>query len=483
MSSIIHKFHKAFPFFNSKKETATITNEEVNVEYSLKEDSIIKLLFAFIGPAVLGLLVNALYNLVDRIFVGQFIGAEGLSAVTLTFPVALFQFGLILLFGSGAGILIAKYLGEQKTDKAEDALGNVVAGILVTILIFTTLGLLFYQPLLVAFGAQGTLLNLSSEYLSIIIMGFPLSFFLSLEFTCRAEGNPRFPAKLILLSSIINASLDYIFMKIFNMGISGAALATVIAQSVNAILLIRYYLSGKSLVKLVWKKINLKKRIILPILSVGFAPFIMDTAVSLQNVFANRLLLNSGGTDGVAAMGIIFGINVFFMMVALGTGDGMQPIISHNFGAKHYNRVVKTLEYALKMVSLVALFGIIFIEIFPSPIISVFIDDDENILTITKIAIQIFVISIPFYMVQIVMTRYFQALQKNKIATILALLRPALFVPIAYILNNKYGLNGIWAGFVVSDGLAALISFLLIKKYSIKKVITPSVINNYKYEN
>ena len=469
MNSIIHKIQGVFPFLNSKKESITVANKEVNAEYSLKEDSIIKLLFAFVGPAVLALIINALYNLIDRIFVGQFIGADGLSAVTMVFPITLFQFGFVLLFGSGAGILIAKYLGEENTAKAEDAMGNVIAGILITMTIFTSLGLLFYEPLLIAFGAQGTLLNLSAKYLTIIIMGFPLSFFLALEFTCRAEGNPKFPAKLMLLSCVINASLDYVFMKVFNMGISGAALATVIAQSVNALLLLWYYLSGKSFVKIVRKKIRLKKSIILPILSVGFAPFVMDIAISLQNIFANSLLLKSGGTNGVAAMGILFGINVFFMMTALGTGDGMQPIISYNFSAKLNNRAIKTLEYVLKMIASIALLGVLILELFPSQIIHLFIDDNERIKAITKVAIQIFAISIPFYMVQIVFTRYFQALQKNKIATFLALLRPVIFVPIAYLLSTIYGINGIWMSFVSSDILAMFISYLLFKKYSIKK--------------
>ncbi|AFM05797.1 putative efflux protein, MATE family [Bernardetia litoralis DSM 6794] len=480
MDYLINKFRSAFLFFKSKKETLAPQSGSNTVAYSLKDDTVQKLLFAFVGPAVLGLLVNALYNFVDRIFVGQFVGAEGLSAVTLVFPVTLFQFGFILLLGSGSGILIAKYSGEERMDKAEDALGNVIAALLIIIILFTTAGLFFYKPLLVAFGAQGTLLNLSAEYLVIIIMGFPLSFFLAFEFTCRAEGNPSFPAKLILLSSIINVSLDYVFMKILNMGITGAALATLIAQSTNAILLIRYYVSGRSLVKIVWKKIKLKKQTILPILSVGFAPFLMDVATSFQNVFANVLLLETGGTDGVAAMGIIFGFNIFFMMTALGTGDGMQPIISYNFGAKLYERVTKTFEYALKMVLLVALIGLIMLELFPTSIISVFIDENENITKITKIAIQIFAISIPFYMVQIVMTRYFQALQRNKIATFLAILRPALFVPIAYVLNNMYGLIGIWVAFVVSDSIAANITLLFVKKYSTNELKPIKSINSDK---
>ncbi|MEO9953727.1 MATE family efflux transporter [Nonlabens sp.] len=482
MGNLIHILQRIFLFLKSKRKAISFQKSTIKREYSLEDDSVLKLLFAFVGPAVLGLLVNALYNLVDRIFVGQFVGAEGLSAVTMVFPVNLFQFGFILLFGSGAGILIAKYLGEKNTDKAEDVIGNVIIGILITNLFFTTLGLLFYKPLLTAFGAEGTLLDLSSQYLVIIIMGFPLSFFLSLEFTCRAEGNPSFPAKLMLLSCIINASLDYILMKIFNMGISGAALATVIAQSINALFLIRYYLSGKSLVKIVWKKIKLKTHIILPILSVGFAPFIMDIAISLQNVYANTLLLTFGGTNGVAAMGILFGINVFFMMTALGTGDGMQPIISYNFSAKLYSRVLKTLGFALKMMGVVSLIGVTFLELFPSSIIDLFIDNNLNIKTITKIAIQIFAISIPFYMAQIVLTRYFQALEKNKIATFLALLRPVLFIVAAYLLSTVYGIIGIWISFVVSDLIAMLISYYLLKKYSIKRNINNSTTNHYIYE-
>ncbi|WP_055444878.1 MATE family efflux transporter [Lacinutrix himadriensis] len=472
MSNFTNKFSNPFSFLKSKKETIMRQLRTHTEGYSLKDDSIPKLLLAFVGPAVLSLLINALYNLVDRIFVGQFVGVDGLSAVTLVFPVTLFQFGFVLLFGSGSGILIAKFLGEDRLDKAEDALGNSIAGLLITMVAFTTLGLLFYKPLLMAFGAEGELLNLSSEYLWVIIMGFPLSFFLALEFTCRAEGNPRFPAKLILLSSLINVVLDYVFMKVFNMGISGAALATIIAQAVNAILLIRYYTSGKSLVKLVWKKIRIKKKIILPILSVGLAPFIMDIAISLQNVFTNHLLLQSGGIDGVAAMGIIFGINIFFMMTALGTGDGMQPVISYNFGAQQYNRVTKTLKYAIKMVIVVAIVGVILFEVFPKQLIALFVSENENIISITKTALQIFAMSLPFYMMQVVITRYFQAIQINKIATFLALLRPILlFIPIAYLLNNNYGLIGIWAAFVVSDSISALIALLLVKKYSIKKLI------------
>ena len=438
-------------------------------QYSLKEGSIGKLLFVFAGPAVLGLLINALYNIVDRIFVGQFVGAEGLSAVTFVFPITIFQFAFVLLFGSGAGVLIAKYLGQEKPEEAEKVLGNMMAGLLITIVLFTLAGFMFYKPLLILFGAKGELLNLSSHYLLVIIMGFPLSFFLALEFTCRAEGNPRLPALLILISSLINVSLDIVFMKIFKMGVSGAALATIIAQGVNGLLMLRYYIRGKSLVKLAWKNIKLQKHIILPILAVGLAPFIMDSAMGLQNAIANNLLLKSGGIHAVAAMGIIFAVNTFFMMTALGTGDGMQPIISFNFGAKRPDRTRQTLDYALKMVGLVALIGIIIIELFPTQITSVFINGNESIITITKNALEIFVLSIPFYMLQIIITRYFQAIHANKIATFLAILRPVLlFVPIVYLLNWTNGLNGIWMAFVVSDSISALISFGFVYKYSIK---------------
>jgi putative MATE family efflux protein len=438
--------------------------------YSLKDDPILKLLFVYAGPAVVGLLINALYNIVDRIFVGQFVGAEGLSAVTLAFPVTNFQFAFVLLFGSGAGVLIAKNLGENRKDNAEIALGNMLAGLSIPIVLFTTAGLLFYQPLLRAFGAQGSLLNLSADYLQIIVMGFPFSFFLAFEFTCRAEGNPRLPAILILVSSIINISLDYLLMKVFGMGIRGAAFATVTAQATNAILIMRYYLRGKSQVKLVMKNVKLQKHIILPILSIGLAPFFMDCAMSLQNVLANNLLLKSGGIYAVAAMGIIFGVNVFFMMTALGTGDGMQPIISFNYGARRTDRIRQTLMYALRIVSLVAALGIILIELFPTQITAAFVNGKENITDIARTALRIFALSIPFYMGQIVITRYFQAIQANRIATFLAILRPVLiFIPMVYALNGMFGLNGIWLSFPVSDSLAVLISLLLVRKPNLFK--------------
>ena len=470
MDALFNKLYKTFSFSKEKKESLKNFFSKKGDSYSLKDDGILKLLLVFVGPAVLGLLINVLYNVVDRIFVGQFVGAEGLSAVTMVFPITLLQFSFVLLFGSGSGVLIAKSLGENRLDKAEQVFGNMLAGLLIVNVLFTSLGLFFYKDLLVLFGAQDSLLNLSMDYLFIIILGFPLSFFIALEFTCRAEGNPQLPAKLILISSLINVTLDYVFMRIFEMGIRGAALATIIAQGTNVLLLFKYYLSGKSLVKLIWTEIKLKKDIIYAILSVGLAPFLMDSAVSLQNVFANHLLLESGGTDGVAAMGIIFGINVFFMMTSLGIGDGMQPIISYNYGAKRFDRTLKTLEYVLKIVVSVGLIGILIVEIFPIPIIRGFIDDNEAIVSITKVALQIFAMAIPFNMIHIVVTRYFQAIQKNKVATFLAILRPIfLFIPFSYILNDIYGLRGIWISFVVSGFLAAFIALILVKRYSKQK--------------
>lgn len=432
---------------------------------TLKNNVVLRQWVLYVGPAVLGLLVNALYNIVDRIFVGQFVGAEGLSAVTMVFPVSLLKFGFVLLFGSGAGVLIAKHLGESEPQKAEMALGNMIAGLLVTIVLFTTAGLLFHEDLLELMGARGQLLEMSGEYLLVIVLGFPLSFFIALEFTCRAEGNPRLPALLILVSALINVSLDIVFMKGLDMGVRGAALATIIAQGVNAMLLLRYYLLGKSKIALKWKNIRLQQKVISPILLLGLAPFIMDSATSLQNMIANNLLLHAGGPPAVAVMGIIFGVNVFFMMTALGIGDGIQPLISFNFGAKDHDRNRKTLRYTLIIVGSVGVLGVLFLELLPKLITGIFIDNDESIENMAQFALRIFALSIPFYMLQIIATRYVQALHEKKIAIFFALLRPILlYVPIACGLNAVFGLNGVWGSFAVSDGLAALISFLIIKK-------------------
>lgn len=430
-----------------------------------KEQTVLKQLFVYVGPAVLGLLVNALYNIVDRIFVGQFVGADGLSAVTMVFPISLLKFGFVLLFGSGAGVLIAKYLGESDPEKAEVVLGNMMAGLLVTIVLFTTAGLFFYEPLLELMGARGALLHMSAEYLVVIILGFPLSFFIALEFTCRAEGNPRLPALLTLVSALINVLLDIVFMKGMDMGVRGAALATIIAQGVNALLLLRYYFLGKSKIALKWKNIRLQQNVISPIMLLGLAPFIMDSATSLQNMIANNLLLQADGAPAVAVMGIIYGVNVVFMMIALGIGDGIQPLISFNLGANDHDRNRKTLRYTLIIVGSAGLLGMLFLEMAPNVIIGIFIDNNETIENMAKVGLRIFALSIPFYMLQIIATRYVQALHEKKIAIFFALLRPILlYVPIAYGLNAMFGLNGIWSSFAVSDALSALVSFIIVRK-------------------
>ncbi|WP_157961099.1 MATE family efflux transporter [Lutibacter citreus] len=440
---------------------------------SSKDVSVLKQLMTYTGPAVLGLLINALYNIVDRIFVGQFVGAEGLSAVTMVFPVSIFQFAFILLFSSGTGVLISNYLGKSTPEKAEIALGNMVAGLLVSIVVFTSAGLLFYEPLLKFFGASGKLLAMSGDYLQVIVIGFPLSFFIALEFTCRAEGNPRLPAILVFVSSIINILLDIVFMKGFDMGVRGAGLATIIAQGVNGSLLLAYYLRGKSVIKLLWKNIRLQKKIIFPMLLLGLSPFIMDFATSLQNMIINNLLIKSGGSEAVAVMGIIFSVNVLFMMTSLGIGDGIQPIVSFNLGANQHVKNYRILRYTMIIIGLIGLLGVLICELFPNLIIRIFINN-EAITEMAEKALQIFAFCIPFYMIQIIATRYFQAVQENNIAVFLAILRPILlFVPILYTLNHFYGLNGIWIAFVVSDSLAALVSLLLVRKYSLKKLRVP----------
>jgi len=447
----------------------------------LSKAAVPRLLLSFAGPAVIGLLCQALYNIVDRIFVGQFVGPEGLAALTMAFPVMLLMFGFSLLFGSGSATLISKYMGESNFEKAEKTLGSMFASLIIFAVFFVIAGLLFLEPLLILLGAKGSLLEQSIAYLRIIMMASPFIMGFALDYTIRGEGNPKFPAMVIIISSVINIILDFIMIKVLGMGISGAALATAISESIAGFLLISYYLSGKSVIKLHLKNIRLQKSFLLPILSLGFAPFIMDAASSIQNMVANKMLITYGGEYGVAAMGIVFAVNMICLLVALGIGDGMQPIISFNHGAKATHRVNKTLIYAIFFVEIIAVLVLILVEVFPNIISGFFVNNNPDLSAVAVIALRIFAISIPFFSFQIIGVRYFQAIHQRRLATISAILRQlVIFIPAIYLMGKLFGLNGIWISFPISDFFAAMITVFMIKRFHDKRIGGGALIRKLK---
>ena len=298
-----------------------------------------KLLIKFSIPAIVGMLVNALYNIVDRIFIGNSVGSIGIGAIFVGSPVTLILMAFSTLVGVGANSLSSIRLGEDKKDEAELILGNAFVLLFIISSTLSVLGLTFIEPLLKIFGANENILPYSIAYLSIILIGAP---FQSLGFGInnfiRGEGNPRVAMTTMLIGAILNVILDYTFIFIFDMGIKGAALATIIAQIVSAIWVISYFLGSKSMLKLKRKNIRLQKDIVKNILSIGLAPFSMHLASSMVTVILNNSLNTYGGDVAISSMGVIHSITMFILMPIFGINQGAQPIIGFNYGAKKYDR-------------------------------------------------------------------------------------------------------------------------------------------------
>lgn len=426
----------------------------------LAEDKIGKLLLTFSVPAIIGMLVNALYNIVDRIFVGRGVGRLAIAGITIGFPVMIILMAFGMLIGIGATSLISIRLGENKKDEAEQIMGNAMVLLVLVMLVLTVLGLAFLEPILRMFGASADVMPYAKDYLRIILFG---SVFQGIGFGMnnfiRAEGNPKIAMLTMLIGAIINTILDPIFIFVFKWGIQGAAIATIIAQAASAIWVVGHFLGGKSILKVRKENLRLKKDVVLKIFTIGSAPFMMQVAASAVTAILNNQLAIFGGDIAISAMGIINSLSTIILMPIFGINQGSQPIIGFNYGAKQYDRVKQALKYAATAATALVVLGFVLIRIFPQQLITLFAEGDQELIDIGANGIKIFFMLMPFIGFQIVCANYFQAIGKPKQAAILSLSRQVLFlIPALLILPKYFGLNGVWMAAPVADGLASLIT-------------------------
>jgi len=418
----------------------------------LGEENIGKLLLKFSIPAIVGMLVNAFYNIVDRIFIGNGVGKLGIAGITIGFPIMIILMAFGMLIGLGANALISIRLGENKKDDAELILGNSMILLILVSLIVSALGLIFLDPLLVLFGASKDVLPYAKEYLSVILFG---AVFQSVGFGMnnfiRGEGNPRVAMITMLIGAVLNIILDYLFIFKFNMGIRGAALATIISQATSAVWVLFYFLGGRSLLKIHLKNLKLQFSVIGKIFAIGSAPFSMQVAASGITALLNNSLATYGGDTAISAMGIINSVTMMILMPMFGINQGAQPIIGFNYGAKKFDRVNKTLKLAIMAASTIVLIGFIATRLFPQQIIQLF-NKDKDLIKIGTNGMKIFLIMLPIIGFQIVSSNYFQAVGKPKHAMFLSLSRQVLLlIPALLILPRFLGLNGVWAAGPVAD--------------------------------
>jgi len=444
-------------------------SDSSSISSHLANDNIGKLIWRYSLPAVIGTVVMSLYNIVDRIFIGQGVGALAISGLALTFPFMTVLMAFGMLVGAGAASRISITLGENDKDKAEKILANALVLTLIISGTITFIAYIFMNDILFLFGGSEKTVRYAQDYMRIIIPGGILS---ALNFgfnnIMRASGYPHKAMYTMLICAAINIILDPIFIFVFDMGIQGAAYATNISFLVGTIWVLTHFMQKNSIIRFHRKNFRLQKDIIKSIVSIGMSPFSMQIATSFIIVLINTTLIHHGGDLAIGAFGIINSINTLVVMVLIGLNQGMQPIIGYNYGAKNYDRMFKTLKYGVIVASCMSTLGFILGTFFPAIMVSLFTRDIE-LQSIATNALRISVMMFPIIGIQIIVTNFFQSIGKAKISIFLSLTRQFLFlVPCVLILPPLFGLNGAWSAMPVSDGLSTIVSAITIL-YFIRK--------------
>jgi putative MATE family efflux protein len=423
-------------------------------------------LIKFSMPAIVGMLVNATYNVVDRIFIGQGVGSLGIAGATVGFPIMLVQMAFAMLIGLGANALVSIRLGEQRKEDAELIMANALVLLIFVSLALTAPGLIFLKPLLRLFGASDTIMPYAVDYTQVILLGtvfqtvgFGMNNFI------RGEGNPKTAMKTMFIGAGLNILLDPIFIFILHMGVRGAAIATIISQAVSAIWVLCYFRSNRSLLKIRRSNLHIHKAVVLKIFAIGSAPFAMHMVASVLNAVLNNQLQRYGGDMAISVMGIIYSLTMLILMPIFGINQGSQPIIGYNYGAKKYDRVKKTITLAIGAATVVVLAGFMLTQLLPSVLIKLFNPSDTKLIEMGRHGIRIFFIMLPVVGFQVVSSNYFLAVGKAKQAMFLTLTRQLIFlIPAILILPRFFGLDGIWMASPLSDFLAALVTGLFLFK-------------------
>ncbi len=426
----------------------------------LGEENVGKLLLKFSIPAITGMLVNALYNIVDRIFVGNGVGALAISGIVISFPIMNIIMAFGMLVGNGTSSLISIRLGQKRKEDAEQILGNAFVLTIILAIILSLFGLIFLDQILIKFGAKGEVLHYAREYTKIVLLGVifqNLAF--SMNHSIRASGSPKIAMFSMLIGAILNTILDPIFIYVFHMGAAGAAIATVISQAVSASWVVSFFLREKGTLRLLGKNLKLKKHVVLSIFSIGVSPFSMQLAASVITIVLNSSLLRYGGDIAVAAMGVINSITMLILMPMFGINQGAQPIIGFNYGAKKYNRVKHTLKLAILFATSISTLGFIIVELFPSVLISLFGRSNAQLIDIGSHGIRIYLSMLPIIALQIVSANYFQAVGKPRHSMFLSLSRQVIILlPLLFILPPIFKLNGVWLAAPASDIISSIIA-------------------------
>ncbi len=436
-------------------------NQAVPLE--LGTEKIGKLLMKYAGPAIIAMTASSLYNMIDSIFIGHGVGPLAIAGLAVTFPLMNLSAAFGTLVGVGASTIMSVLLGQKNYDMANKVLSNVVTLNIIIGLVFMTVALTFLDPILYFFGASDQTIVYAREYMQVILLGNVIThLYLGLNNQLRASGNPRMAMNLTIMTVILNVILAPIFIFMMNMGIRGAALATVIAQLVALAVILRYFSNSSRLLHFKKKNLKLDTRIAKDSLSIGLAPFLMNSAACLVTLFINQQLKSYSGDLAIGAYGIVNRISFLFIMINMGLNQGMQPIAGYNYGARKYSRVKEVYKKTVKYATLVAMVGFAVSIAFPHAAVSIFTSDQELIELSAK-GLVLINLMLPLVGFQMVTSNLFQCLGMINKSIILSMSRQLLFLlPLLYVMPMFFDAKGIWLSFPISDFLAFLVTFIML---------------------
>lgn len=423
-----------------------------------------RLMLSLAIPSVVAQLINVLYNIVDRMYIGHIkdVGPTALTGVGLTFPIIMLISAFSAFIGAGGAPLAAIALGKRDKNRAEKILGNGVTVLIGFSVILTVFFMIFKEPLLFMFGASEQTIGYANSYITIYLVGtIFVQLALGLNMFISSQGQAKIAMLSTLIGAVINIILDPIFIFGLHMEVRGAALATIISQACSAAWVVRFLLSEKSVVRIKLPMLRPDIHVIKNVMALGISPFIMQATESAINIVLNRGLQSYGGDLYVGSMTILQSVMQLFVIPIQGFTQGVQPIISFNFGARKFDRVKKTYKLTIGLSFAVATLCCIFAMTFPTLLGGIFTSDSELIALVGKV-MPIFMSGIWMFGIQMGCQTTFMGLGQAKISLFLALLRKVfLLIPLAIVLPKFFGVIGIYYSEPISDITAALTAAII----------------------
>ncbi len=432
----------------------------------LGTENVRQLLISYSGPAIAAMMASALYNVIDRAFIGQGVSALAISGLAITMPVMNLSAAFGAMIGAGGATLTSIKLGQQDINSAQKVLGNVFLLNVVLGIIFMALGLLFLDEILFFFGASENTISYAKDFMQVILIGNVIThLYLGLNSVMRASGHPTKAMRMTFLTVLINLVLAPLFIFVLGLGIRGAASATIIAQTVAFVIIMKHF-SNKANI-LYWRRdiFTFDKRIIKGIISIGMAPFMLNACACLVVILINRALKEYGGDLAVGAYGgVVNSVLMVFAMIVMGLNQGMQPIAGYNFGAQIYSRVRKVLKLTVLAATAVTTFAFIVSETIPYYVARLFTTDEE-LIEVSIRGLRICAAAFPIVGFQMVASNFFQSIGKASKAVVLSSTRQLLLlVPLLLILPAHFKtVESVLACMPISDALSSIIAFVLLK--------------------